>query len=156
MSNEAKSSHKAEEVKAAYKTFILDHRWHSKIIGFLVGVLMLAIYLWIAFGFFDLLYGLYHALKTTWTESVEHMMKSILILFALLEFIRVLQSYLQIGRVRVTFIIDVALVVLIGELMGFWYRKIVINEVLLGVIVIALLVVLRIVTSKYSPDCSET
>lgn len=83
------------------------------------------------------------------------MLKSILILFALLEFIRVLQSYLHIGRVRVTFIIDVALVVLIGELMGFWYRTIVINEVLLGVAVISLLVVLRIVTSRYSPDCNE-
>lgn len=144
-----------DETKPAYKTFLLDHRWHSKIIGFLVGILMIAIYIWIAFGFFDLLYGLYNAFKTGWSEAVEHMMKSILILFALLEFIRVLQSYLHIGRVRVTFIIDVALVVLIGELMGFWYRTIVINEVLLGVAVISLLVVLRIVTSRYSPDCNE-
>ena len=146
-----------DKLKPTYKTFLLDHRWHSKIIGFLVGILMIAIYIWIIFGFFDLLSGLYHSFfKTSWVEAVEHMMKSILILFALLEFIRVLQSYLQIGRVRVTFIIDVALVVLIGELMGFWYRKIVFDEVFLGGTVIALLVVLRIVTSKYSPDCNET
>ena len=151
-----KSNEYKDTPKPAYTTFLLDYRWHSKIIGFLVGILMIAIYIWIAFGFFDLLYGLYHSFKTSWAEAVEHMMKSILILFALLEFIRVLQSYLHIGRVRVTFIIDVALVVLIGELMGFWYRKIVLDEVLLGGGVIALLVVLRIITSKYSPDCNET
>lgn len=141
--------------QATYKTFLFDHKWHSKIIGFLVGMLMIAIYLWIALGFFDLLFGLYHSLESGWASAAEHMIKNILIVFALLEFIRVLQSYLIVGRVRVTFIIDVALVVLIGELIGFWYRKIIVNEVVLGVIVISLLVILRIVTSKYSPECNE-
>jgi len=144
-----------KNLEIAYKTFLFDHKWHSKVIGFLVGILMIAIYLWIALGFIDLLFGLYHSFENGWANAAEHMIKNILVIFALLEFIRVLQSYLVIGRVRVTFIIDVALVVLIGELIGFWYRQIIINEIILGVSVISLLVILRIITSKYSPECNE-
>ncbi len=84
------------------------------------------------------------------------MIKDVLIILALLEFIRVLESYLSLGRVRVTFIIDVALVVLIGELIGFWYRQFNMHEVLLGISVISVLIVLRIVTSKFSPISSES
>jgi uncharacterized membrane protein (DUF373 family) len=83
------------------------------------------------------------------------MIKDVLIILALLEFIRVLQSYLLLGRVRVTFIIDVTLVVLIGELIGFWYQKVNIHEIFLGIGVITVLVVLRIVTSKFSPVSNE-
>lgn len=135
----------------AYKTFILNHEWHSYIIGFFVGVLMITIYLWMLAGIFSILKHLYHSFLGTWSNTAEHMIKDILIILALLEFIRILQSYLLLGRVRVTFIIDVALVVLIGELIGFWYQKVNIHEIFLGIGVITVLVVLRIVTSKFSP-----
>ena len=38
----------------------------------------------------------------------------------------------KLGRVRVTFILDTALVVLIGELMGLWFREYAPEKVLLG------------------------
>ena len=116
---------------------------------------MIAVYLWIMLGFIDLIIGLYHSFHLGWDKQAEHMIKNILIIFALLEFIRVLQAYLLLGRVRVTFIIDVTLVVLIGEMLGYWYRQIVVNEIILGIAVICILVVLRIVTSKYSPESNE-
>jgi len=78
----------------AYKTFLLDTQWHSRIIGFLVGVLMIAIYVWIVAGVVDVVTSLYQAFFHGWAGEAEHMIKTILILFALLEFIRVLQSYL--------------------------------------------------------------
>jgi len=139
----------------AYKTFILNHEWHACVIGFLVGALMIAIYLWIISGVISILTYLYHSFFDNWLLTAEHMIKDVLVILALLEFIRVLQSYLILGRVRVTFIIDVALVVLIGELIGFWYREINMTEIFLGIGVISILIVLRTMTSKFSPDSNE-
>jgi uncharacterized membrane protein (DUF373 family) len=140
----------------AYKTFIMNHEWHSYIVGFLVGILMISIYLWMISGVVSILINLYHSFFDNWNHNAEYMIKDVLIILALLEFIRVLESYLSLGRVRVTFIIDVALVVLIGELIGFWYRQFNMHEVLLGISVISVLIVLRIVTSKFSPISSES
>jgi uncharacterized membrane protein (DUF373 family) len=83
------------------------------------------------------------------------MINNVVIILASLELIRIFQSYLSIGRVKVTFILDVALVVLIGELISFWYREYNINEVILSVFVISALIVLRIVTTNFSPDCGQ-
>ncbi len=140
----------------AYKTFIMNHEWHSYIIGFFVGLLMITIYLWMLSGVFSIVIHLYHSFFENWSHAAEYMIKEVLIILALLEFIRVLQSYLILGRVRVTFIIDVALVVLIGELIGFWYRKFMMHEIILGIGVISVLIALRILTSKFSPICSES
>ena len=139
----------------AYKTFILNHEWHSCVIGFLVGLLMITIYLWIISGVISILIHLYHSFFENWLLTAEHMIKNVLVILAILEFIRILQSYLILGRVRVTFIIDVALVVLIGELIGFWYRKINMPDIFLGIGVISILIILRTMTSKFSPVCND-
>ena len=136
----------------AYKTYILSNERHSAIIGFLIGVLMIAIYLWVAFGFINLLVNLYHSYLNNWTHGAEGMIKDTVIILASFELIRVFQSYLLIGRVKVTFILDVALVVLIGELISLWYAEYDTNEVLLSVFVIASLIAFRIITTKFSPD----
>ncbi len=138
-----------------YKTYILPNELHSTIIGFFIGILMVAIYLWMAAGFINLLLGLYHSFPDNWTHGAEGMIKDTVIILASFELIRVFQSYLLIGRVKVTFILDVALVVLIGELISLWYREYDINEVLLSIFVITSLIVLRIITTKFSPDCNE-
>jgi uncharacterized membrane protein (DUF373 family) len=147
---------KASRHHPTYKTFLLDHQWHARIIGFFVGILMIAVYCWMAAGFVNLLLDLYHAYPGNWSHGAEKMIKDVVLILALLELIRLFQSYLLIGRVKVTFILDVALVVLIGELISFWYREYVVAEVILSIFVISTLIVLRIVTTKYSPDYNET
>ncbi len=142
-------------IPPTYKTFILSNEWHSRIIGFFIGILMIAIYLWMASGFINLLVGLYHSYPDNWSHGAEGMIKNTVIILASLELIRVFQSYLLIGRVKVTFILDVALVVLIGELISLWYAEYNTIEVLLSIFVIAALIALRIMTTKFSPDCSE-
>ena len=34
--------------------FLLDHAWHMRVIEFIVGLLMIAIYIWMLAGFVDL------------------------------------------------------------------------------------------------------
>lgn len=135
-----------------YKTFIFDVDWHARIIGLIVGLLMIAVYVWMLAGFFDLFKVLYHSYPDNWGHGAETMIKNVVIILASLELIRIFQSYLLLGRVKVTFILDVALVVLIGELISYWYRESHTTEVLVSVGVISILVVLRIITSRYSPE----
>ena len=114
---------------------------------------MIAIYLWILFGFLNLLAHLYGSWLNEWSHGAETMVKDVVIILASLELIRTLQSYLVLGRVKVTFILDAALVVLIGELISLWYREYSEREVFMSVAVITALILLRIVTTKFSPDC---
>ncbi|MCC7091557.1 MAG: phosphate-starvation-inducible PsiE family protein, partial [Nitrosomonas sp.] len=76
----------------------------------------------------------------------------IVLILAILELIRILQSYLSVGRVKVTFILDVALVVLIGELIGLWYKEYTSVEVGLHIAAITILILLRIVSIRFSPN----
>ena len=117
---------------------------------------MIAIYLWLASGLISLLINLYYSFPDSWAHGAETMIKDVVIILASFELIRVFQSYLLLGRVKVTFILDVALVVLIGELISLWYREFETSEVVMNVMVITVLIVLRIFTSKYSPDFGET
>lgn len=83
------------------------------------------------------------------------MIKDTVIVLASLELVRVFQTYLLMGRVKVTFIPDVALVVLIGELISLWYRDYSVSDIFMNVFVITALVILRIITTKFSPDCNK-
>jgi len=119
---------------------------------------MFCLSLWLAGGMISLLNHLYMATKEGWSHSAEYMITEVLMMMAILEVIRTLQSYLEIGRVRVTLILDAALVVLIGELIGLWYREYSVTEVLLSLGVIVLLILLRIVSIRFSPEiysCNE-
>ena len=140
--------------KVTYKTVLLSNKTHSTIIGFLAGILMLALYIWIASGFINILMNLYRSFPNKWGHGAKEMIEDVVVILASLELIRIFQSYLLIGRVKVSFIVDVALVVLIGELISFWYRKAGMDEILMSLLVISVLVVIRIATTKYSPDNS--
>lgn len=148
MTNQAIAKRKEE--------FLLtDSKWHTRAIQWTVGVLMLALYLWIGAGILSLLANLPEILENGWADTVEHIIVDIVLILALLELIRILQSYLALGRVKVTFILDVAVVVLIGELIGLWFKQYTSMEVSLHIAAITVLALLRIVSIRFSPDAVE-
>lgn len=118
----------------------------------LTGISILVLCLWMFAGVVNLALNLRHVYTLGWSGVAERAIIDTLIMLAILEVIRTLQSYLHLGRVRVTFILDTALVVLIGELMGLWFREYAPEKVLLGLGVIVTLVVLRVSTARFSPD----
>ncbi|SFL97798.1 phosphate-starvation-inducible PsiE family protein [Nitrosomonas communis] len=134
---------------------LIDSDWHLRIIQFIVGILMLALYLWIGAGILNLMLNLPHIFNDGWANVAEHIIIDVVLVLAVLELIRILQSYLAVGRVKVTFILDVALVVLIGELIGLWYKASTLTEVGLHIAVIAVLTLLRIVSIRFSPDAVD-
>jgi uncharacterized membrane protein (DUF373 family) len=118
----------------------------------LTGLLIVALCLWMGAGIVNVVLDLRQSLSSGWAGVAERAIIDTLIMLALLEVIRTLQAYLKLGRVRVTFILDTALVVLIGELMGLWFKEYAPEKVLLGLGVIVTLVALRIVTARFSPE----
>lgn len=122
------------------------------LIRFLTGALIIVLCLWMGAGVVKMLLALNEMLEQAWTVIIEHVIINALIMLALLEVIRTLQLYLQLGYVRVAFILDTALVVLIGELMGLWFREYAPEKVLLSLGVIVVLVGLRVITSRFSSD----
>lgn len=118
----------------------------------LTGILILVLCLWMSAGVVNLVLNLRHIYTLGWSGVAERAIIDTLIMLAILEVIRTLQSYVHLGRVRVTFILDTALVVLISELMGLWFREDAAEKVLLGLGVIVTLVVLRVSTARFSPD----
>ena len=128
------------------------NNFYPALIRVLIGLLIIVLCVWMVAGGASMLRALPAAFSQNWPAAAEQVIIDGLILLALLEVIRTLQAYLRLGRVRVTFILDTALVVLIGELMGLWFREYAPEKVLLGIGVIVALVVLRIVTARFSPD----
>ncbi len=118
----------------------------------LTSLLIVALCLWMGAGIVNVVLDLRQSLSSGWAGVAERVIIDALIMLALLEVIRTLQAYLKLGRVRVTFILDTALVVLIGELMGLWFKEYAPEKVLLGLGVIVTLVALRIVTARFSPE----
>jgi uncharacterized membrane protein (DUF373 family) len=133
------------------KIFFMDSEWHSKVIKFLVSLVMLTIYAWIIAGVATLFKELYHTALSAWIHGAEAMIKDVVIILASLELIRTLQSYLKLGRVKITFILDAALVVLIGELMSLWLHSYTIPEVMITIGVISFLTILRVLMVRFSP-----
>ncbi len=136
---------------------VTTHVIYPALVRHLTGFLIVALCLWMLAGITHLVTGLRETLAADWASTAEHVIIKALIMLALLEVIRTLQAYLKLGRVRVTFILDTALVVLIGELMGLWFKEYTPEKVLVGLGVIVTLVALRIVTARFSPETgSET
>lgn len=124
----------------------------DRLVRVLAGLMIGVLCLWMLTGIINMLIDLGAILRDGWAKVAEHMIVNALIMLALFEVVRTLQSYLKLGRVRVTFILDTALVVLIGELIGLWFKDTAPEKVLLSLGVIITLVVLRIVTVRYSPE----
>src|SRR3989344_9134559 len=145
-----KESNAEQSTEAAIPGLVTADVIYPALIRHLTGMLIVALCLWMLAGFIYLVAGLRETLTAGWASIAEHVIIKALIMLALLEVIRTLQAYLKLGRVRVTFILDTALVVLIGELMGLWFKEYSSGKVFLGTGVIAILVALRIVTNKFS------
>jgi uncharacterized membrane protein (DUF373 family) len=138
--------------KSPLARLLFSESFTLALLRLLTGLVIVALGLWMLAGVVQLVIGLGELLEGRWAAMAEHAIINSLVMLALLEVVRTLQAYLSLGRVRVTFILDTALVVLIGELMGLWFREYDPGKVLLGLGVIVVLVVLRIVTARFSPE----
>lgn len=115
--------------------------------GMAYGVALAAFDLLAAGG--DLLSG--HGLH----EALKKLVVNVLMVLAVVELFRTVKAYFSEGRVKVTYIIDTVLVVVITEIMGFWYREVEIERVALAIALVVALMGVRIMAIRFSPKRRE-
>ncbi len=83
--------------------------------------------------------------------AVRRVIIDVLILLALVEVFRTLLAYFTEGRVKVTFIVDTVLVVMLTEVISLWFKGGTWETVGSMALLLITLGVMRIVTVRYSP-----
>ena len=84
-------------------------------------------------------------------DALKQVMVNSLTILALLEVFRTSLSYFSEGRVKVTYIIDTVLVVILTEVMVFWFKDIEYSKVLMVIALVLSLIVARILAIRFSP-----
>jgi len=84
-------------------------------------------------------------------EALKLVMVNSLTVLALLEVFMTTLAYFSEGRVKVTYIIDTVLVVILTEVMVFWFRDIEYMRIIMVIALVLALIVARILAIRFSP-----
>ena len=87
-------------------------------------------------------------------EALKVVMLNSLTILALLEVFRTALAYFSEGRVKVTYIIDTVLVVILTEVMVFWFKEIEYSRIFMVIALVLSLVVAIILVIRFSPRTS--
>ncbi len=99
------------------------------------------------------------SLQTLFTQPIEHVFRQLivdtLIILAIVEVFKTTLTYFTEGRVKVTFIVDTILVVMLTEIISKWFSEAHITQwmILGGILVI--LGGIRVVAVQWSPTKTE-
>jgi len=94
-------------------------------------------------------------LRAIFSNDIHNALKQVMItsltILALLEVFRTALAYFSEGRVKVTYIIDTVLVVILTEVMVFWFKDIEYSKILMVIALVLSLIVARILAIRFSP-----
>lgn len=126
------------------------------VIDLLLYLLVVAVTLGLAGGviktFLDLTLLFDHPLE----EALRTTLLNVLIMLALLEVLKTVLSYIKEGRVRVTFIIDTVLIVMLNEIIANWFKGGTFASMTLLLATVLTLIVARIFAIRYSPGRADS
>lgn len=95
-------------------------------------------------------------LRLLFTMDIEHALRIVIIdvltILAVLEMFRTVLAYFSEGRVKVTYIIDTVIVVLLTEIMACWFKEFNLYKMGMMALRVLILCIMRIFTVKYSPS----
>ncbi len=85
-------------------------------------------------------------------EAMRELILNVITLLAVVEVIRTVMSYLSEGRVKVTFIVDTVLIVMLNEVISLWFKGPTLASIVILVIIILTLIFVRLLAIRFSPD----
>ena len=85
-------------------------------------------------------------------EAMRELILNVITLLAVVEVIRTVMSYLSEGRVKVTFIVDTVLIVMLNEVISLWFKGPTLTSIVILVIIILTLIFVRLLAIRFSPD----
>ena len=84
-------------------------------------------------------------------DGLRHVLLNALSLFAVIEVVRTGLSYLRDGRVRVRYVVDTVLIVMLNEVIALWFKGDTFSYIPLMAILLTL-GILRIIAVRFSPS----
>jgi len=94
--------------------------------------------------------------RLLFSMDIEHALRIIIIdvltILAVLEMFRTVLAYFSEGRVKVTYIIDTVIVVMLTEVMACWFKEFNLYKMGMMTFLVLALCIMRIFTVKYSPS----
>lgn len=129
---------------SGYKTFVSGIK---VILSLLILTILLGLLGGVVKTFLDLAMFLHAELE----EALRRLVLNVLALLAVVEVFRTALAYFTEGRVKVTYVVDTILVVMLTEIMALWFREAEQSRVLVLASLIAVLGVVRVLAIKVSP-----
>jgi uncharacterized membrane protein (DUF373 family) len=129
--------------------------WWIKGIKFVLSFLILTILLALTGGVIKTLLDLTLLLHNPVEVALRQIIIDTLIVLAVVEVFKTTLTYFSEGRVKVTFIVDTILVVMLTEVISEWFKGVHVEQfVVLGVILLALAAI-RVLAVRFSPTYGE-
>jgi uncharacterized membrane protein (DUF373 family) len=126
------------------------------LLSLLMLVLIIGVGLGVARSTLDLFAATNHILAGAGLhEALKQLVANVLMVLAVVELFRTVKAYFTEGRVKVTYIIDTVMVVVITEIMGVWYREVEVARVGLAIALVGALMGVRIMAIRFSPNRRE-
>ncbi len=88
-------------------------------------------------------------------HALHGIILNVLTILALLEIYKTILVYFSEGRVRISFIIDTVIVIVLTEMIGYLFREFEPYKMGMMLVIVFVLCVMRIFTVKYSPSNIE-
>jgi len=130
--------------------------WWIKGIKLVLSLLILTILLALTGGVIKTLLDLTLLLHNPVEVALRQIIIDTLILLAVVEVFKTTLTYFSEGRVKVTFIVDTILVVMLTEVISEWFKGVHVEQfAILGVILLALAII-RVLAVRFSPTHGET
>ncbi len=132
----------------------LTHLW-MKGIKVVLSLLIMTILLGLTGAVLRIFVNLQTVLSHPIEQALRHLIVDTLIILAIVEVFKTTLTYFSEGRVKVTFIVDTILVVMLTEIISKWFSEAPIEQwITLGGILIVLAII-RVVAVQWSPTRSD-
>ena len=132
----------------------LTHLW-MKGIKVVLSLLIITILLGLTGAVFRIFLNLQTLFSHPIEQALRHLIVDTLIILAIVEVFKTTLTYFSEGRVKVTFIVDTILVVMLTEIISKWFSEAPVSQwITLGGILL-ILGIIRIVAVQWSPTKTE-
>ncbi len=132
----------------------LTHVW-MKGIKIVLSLLIITILLGLTGGVFRIFLNLQTLFNHPIEQALRHLIVDTLIILAIVEVFKTTLTYFSEGRVKVTFIVDTILVVMLTEIISKWFSEAPVSQWLTLGGILLILGIIRIVAVQWSPTKSE-
>lgn len=139
--------------KLTISKFVLSKSFFSISIPILLRFLIVVILIGFLGGiiktFIDLRMLLYAGVE----EALRQLLLNVMTLLAVIEVVKTVLSYLTDGRVRVTYIVDTVLIVMLNEIISIWFKgDTAVQNVFALMLIVLTLIIVRFFAIRFSPD----